>query len=84
MAGLSFHIASLDESGILNVWVSRECGAMLTAERNHLGGERQLAWEWVRDRTEQDSKTLCSVKGYGIVCLAVGFWECVRKILTQH
>lgn len=24
MAGLSFHIASLDESGVLNVWVSRK------------------------------------------------------------
>jgi hypothetical protein len=23
MSGLSFHIASLDESGVLNVWVSR-------------------------------------------------------------
>lgn len=25
MSGLSFHIASLDESGVLNVWVSRPC-----------------------------------------------------------
>lgn len=26
MSGLSFHIASLDESGVLNVWVSRARG----------------------------------------------------------
>ncbi|KAK7801100.1 hypothetical protein U0070_022763 [Myodes glareolus] len=47
MAGLSFHIASLDESGILNVWVSRKCQAMLTAERNRLGGDWHLTWGMV-------------------------------------
>uniref|UniRef100_A0A8C6W2T1 Cytoplasmic dynein 2 intermediate chain 1 n=1 Tax=Nannospalax galili TaxID=1026970 RepID=A0A8C6W2T1_NANGA len=44
MAGLSFHIASLDESGVLNMWVSRRPRAMHTAECSGLipGGRIKL------------------------------------------
>lgn len=71
MAGLSFHIASLDETGVLNVWVSRKCTAIHTAihtaEWTHGGGECTCPGEWVRDRTQsQGSKPKPSVLRRGM------------------
>lgn len=42
MSGLSFHIASLEESGVLNVWVSRTCPGRMQGSTNCMHGLSEL------------------------------------------
>uniref|UniRef100_A0A8C0SSQ8 Cytoplasmic dynein 2 intermediate chain 1 n=1 Tax=Canis lupus familiaris TaxID=9615 RepID=A0A8C0SSQ8_CANLF len=66
MSGLSFHVASLDESGVLNVWVSRPCSGLTPGLIP--GGRIKL----VHSTTIQLSDSLCQ-KG-------CEFWGCTQTL----